>query len=165
MNEHLGYQKSSILGNNSGNSRNGYSKKTIQTNLGQTELTIPRFHAEGKGTGYKIDMIYIGLNRPEYAIERVQNRVLNGGHNIPEIDIERRYIGSLKNLNEAIKLCDTVTIYDNSDSKYKVLLEIKNGKVNFLSDKLPDWLTKVNNQEINKVYGGLGRTGRDEGCM
>ena len=42
MNEHLGYQKSSILGNNSGNSRNGYSKKTIQTNLGQTELTIPR---------------------------------------------------------------------------------------------------------------------------
>lgn len=42
MNEHLGYQKSSITGNNSGNSRNGYSKKTIQTNLGQTELTIPR---------------------------------------------------------------------------------------------------------------------------
>lgn len=42
MSEHLGYQKSSIIGNNSGNSRNGYSKKTIQTNLGQTELTIPR---------------------------------------------------------------------------------------------------------------------------
>lgn len=29
MDEHLGYEKNSALGNNSGNSRNGYGKKTI----------------------------------------------------------------------------------------------------------------------------------------
>jgi len=40
--EHLGYEKNSIAGNNSGNSRNGYSKKTIKTKMGETELTIPR---------------------------------------------------------------------------------------------------------------------------
>lgn len=42
MNEHLGYSKHSPLGDNSGNSRNGYSKKTIKTRFGDTELEIPR---------------------------------------------------------------------------------------------------------------------------
>ena len=30
------------MGNNSGNSRNGYSSKSIKTSLGNTELDIPR---------------------------------------------------------------------------------------------------------------------------
>ncbi|AGL00011.1 transposase [Desulfoscipio gibsoniae DSM 7213] len=42
MDHHLGYKKHSVEGNNSGNSRNGYSQKTIQTRLGKTELKIPR---------------------------------------------------------------------------------------------------------------------------
>lgn len=42
MEEHLGYEKHSVAGNNSGNSRNGYSKKTIKTKMGETELDIPR---------------------------------------------------------------------------------------------------------------------------
>jgi transposase-like protein len=42
MDEHLGYPKHSPLGDNSGNSRNGYSTKTIKTRFGDTELRIPR---------------------------------------------------------------------------------------------------------------------------
>jgi len=42
LEEHLGYKKHSVEGNNSGNSRNGYSKKTIQTKFGKTEVDIPR---------------------------------------------------------------------------------------------------------------------------
>ncbi len=42
MDEHLGYEKHNVEGNNSGNSRNGYSKKTIKTNYGTTELALPR---------------------------------------------------------------------------------------------------------------------------
>lgn len=42
MDEHLGYNKNDVEGNNSGNSRNGYSSKTIQTRYGETELKIPR---------------------------------------------------------------------------------------------------------------------------
>lgn len=111
-----------------------------------------KFMQKAKQQGFSIDVTYIGLNSPEKAKQRVQNRVLNGGHNIPENDIERRYKGSLENLNEAIKLCDTITIYDNSDRKYEAILEKEKGKINFLSNKMPDWLIKVNNQEINKAY-------------
>jgi putative transposase len=40
--EHLGYKKHSVDGNNTGNSRNGYNKKTIQTKFGKTEIEVPR---------------------------------------------------------------------------------------------------------------------------
>lgn len=42
ISEHLGYDKHSSAGIKSGNSRNGYSKKTIKTQLGETEISIPR---------------------------------------------------------------------------------------------------------------------------
>lgn len=40
--EHLGYSKHDSKGINTGNSRNGYSKKTIKSKLGETNLNIPR---------------------------------------------------------------------------------------------------------------------------
>ncbi len=42
MDEHLGYEKNSVLGNNSGNSRSGYGKKTIKSEWGESEITVPR---------------------------------------------------------------------------------------------------------------------------
>jgi putative transposase len=40
--DHLGYSKHDPKGNNSGNSRNGYSSKTIKSKFGETKLDIPR---------------------------------------------------------------------------------------------------------------------------
>jgi len=42
MEEHLGYEKHSVEGNNSGNSRNGYNHKTIISDYGESEIAIPR---------------------------------------------------------------------------------------------------------------------------
>ena len=42
MDEHLGYEKNSVLGNNSGNSRNGYNRKTIKSDYGDCEIAVPR---------------------------------------------------------------------------------------------------------------------------
>ncbi len=47
MDEHLGYEKNSILDNNSGNSHNGYGKKTIKSEWGESEIAVPR---DRKGT-------------------------------------------------------------------------------------------------------------------
>ena len=40
--EHLGYPKHDASGKNSGNSRNGSSRKTLKTNLGEVPLDVPR---------------------------------------------------------------------------------------------------------------------------
>ena len=42
MEQHLCYEKHNIEGNNTGNSRNGYSKKKIKTAYGPTEVDVPR---------------------------------------------------------------------------------------------------------------------------
>jgi len=42
MEEHLGYDKHNVVGNNSGNSRNGYNRKTIKSEMGETEIKVPR---------------------------------------------------------------------------------------------------------------------------
>lgn len=42
MTHHLGYQKHDLTGNNSGNSRNGTTPKTIKSKRGQTEIEASR---------------------------------------------------------------------------------------------------------------------------
>ena len=42
MDHHLGYRKHEAAGRGTGNSRNGTSKKTVQGEFGQTEITTPR---------------------------------------------------------------------------------------------------------------------------
>ncbi len=40
--EHLGYEKHSNAGDNSGNSRNGYNRKTIISEYGESDIAVPR---------------------------------------------------------------------------------------------------------------------------
>lgn len=42
IDEHLGYEKSDKTGNKSGNSRNGYGKKKIISEWGESEISVPR---------------------------------------------------------------------------------------------------------------------------
>jgi putative transposase len=42
LDAHLGYEKNDVAGNNSGNSRNGYGTKTIQSEWGEQEIAVPR---------------------------------------------------------------------------------------------------------------------------
>lgn len=42
LTNHLGYEKHDPAGNNSGNSRNGTSPKTLKGKRGQTEIDVPR---------------------------------------------------------------------------------------------------------------------------
>lgn len=42
MDSHLGYQKHSVAGNNTGNSRNGTYQKTIQSEHGESVINVPR---------------------------------------------------------------------------------------------------------------------------
>src|SRR5580704_19595684 len=45
MAEHLGYERNAAEGQKSGNSRNGYSHKTVQTESGPVDIRVPRDRA------------------------------------------------------------------------------------------------------------------------
>jgi len=65
--------------------------------------------------GYRVSLIFLKLESPELAIDRVRRRVLDGGHNVPEPVIRRRFAAGLNNLERIYKpLADKYAIYDNA---------------------------------------------------
>jgi predicted ABC-type ATPase len=60
-------------------------------------LTYLRRIARWRAAGYHIKLIYLALASPEEAVARVAERVRQGGHDIPEPTIRRRFAAGLKN--------------------------------------------------------------------
>jgi len=67
--------------------------------------------------GWSVGIIYIGLRSPELAIERVHLRHLRGGHNVPSVDVRRRYDRSLKNFAAIYRVATRTVVLDNSSSR------------------------------------------------
>ncbi len=68
-----------------------------------------------KAQGYEINLIFLWLDSPQQAVRRVAKRVKQGGHDIPEKTIIRRYYAGVKNLLSAyLQIADRALIIDNS---------------------------------------------------
>ena len=65
--------------------------------------------------GYRLELHYVSLESPDLALNRIRNRVSLGGHDVPELDVRRRFARSRANLPCAIALADAVRLYDNTD--------------------------------------------------
>mgnify|MGYP001263275632 FL=1 len=52
---------------------------------------------ELKKSGYKFSMLFFWLESPQLAVKRVAERVMNGGHHVPEDVVIRRYEAGLTN--------------------------------------------------------------------
>lgn len=71
---------------------------------------------KAQSQGYFVTLIFFWLNSIELAKQRVRIRVNEGGHNIPEDVIERRYSRGIKNFfNIYLEKCDNVMLFDNSN--------------------------------------------------
>ncbi len=65
---------------------------------------------------------FFWLNNIELAKERVKTRVFEGGHNIPENVIERRYLKGIYNLFDIyLPIIDGALIFDNSFGKHELI--------------------------------------------
>jgi len=70
-----------------------------------------------KKQGYQFHLVFLWLKTVDLAIYRVQERIKNGGHSVPEETIRRRYQSGLKNFfNLYTELADSWQLFDNSDS-------------------------------------------------
>lgn len=69
---------------------------------------------KAKTLGYETTLLFFWLSSPEMAIDRVKHRVSEGGHNIPEDVIRRRYKAGLTNLFRLfIPIVDDWYLFDN----------------------------------------------------
>src|SRR5690606_24730228 len=83
---------------------------------------------DAKEAGYKINLLFFWLGSPEFAKQRVAERVKEGGHDIPPDVIERRYYRGIYNLvNLYIPVCDAWFVVNNMEA---IPEEIANGSGN-----------------------------------
>ena len=83
-----------------------------------------RFIAEAKEQGYKVRLLFFWLNSADLAVERVAARVREGGHNIPEPVIRRRYEGGLQQCFGAYRTAvDDWLLFDNSDGVAELIAQ------------------------------------------
>ena len=97
---------------------------------------------QARQQGYYVIMYYIGLNTPQESINRIHNRVLKGGHNIPNDDVLRRFKGRTEALQRVLPYCDEVIFYDNENGFAKVA-EIRNNRFNFTNGYRPAWVAEL----------------------
>ncbi len=79
---------------------------------------------KAQNNGFLVTILYFWLNSPELAIECVKVRVREGGHNIPEETIIRRYFAEIKNLfNLYIDIADDWWLINNSGLNAETIAE------------------------------------------
>lgn len=99
-----------------------YADFAIETTLATRSLV--KIIQQAKNVGYEVTILYFWLNSPELAIQRVRDRVISGGHNIPEAVIRRRYVMGLEYFFHIYKdLCDYWKLADNSKSPFSLIAE------------------------------------------
>jgi len=57
---------------------------------------------DAANVGYRIELHYVCLQSADFSVQRVAQRVMGGGHDVPEEAIRRRYESSLHNLPEVL---------------------------------------------------------------
>ena len=86
-------------------------------------LTYAQMIPAWRSSGYLVKLIFLSLQNVEIALERVANRVIQGGHNVPEEIIRRRFAHGFKNFGRYKLLVDSWQLYDNSNTPPALLDE------------------------------------------
>lgn len=85
-------------------------------------LTYLRHIAAWRAQGYRVSLYFLSLPNVETAIERVIERVRQGGHDIPEAVIRRRFASGLANFENHYKMAvSDWVLCDSSGPELKVL--------------------------------------------
>ena len=71
--------------------------------------------ADARRRGFQVVLVYIGTENVEMNLARIKSRVVNGGHDVPEHDVRRRYSRSFEHLPQAIALANAAVLFDNFD--------------------------------------------------
>ncbi|MBR3937882.1 MAG: zeta toxin family protein [Bacteroidaceae bacterium] len=104
------------------------------------------FLRKAKDAGFFIRIFYVCTESPLININRIAQRYLNGGHEVPISKTISRYYSSLKNISEAIKIADRVYLYDNSteNAAPRLILRTTDGRIaKRYTDDLPEWVSAV----------------------
>ena len=83
--------------------------------------------------GHQVHLFYLWISTVELALDRVKDRVREGGHDVPEATIRRRYDRSVRNffLNYR-NFCESWMLLDNSGDEPRIVATQAENKLSII---------------------------------
>ncbi|KZY30376.1 MULTISPECIES: AAA family ATPase [unclassified Oleiphilus] len=99
------------------------------------------FVGKAKAHGYEVIIVFVHLSTPELNKARIQQRIEEGGHAVPEDKVVSRIPRTMQNIKTALVLADKAYLLDNSDylKPFDLVAQITQGLVTKKANTLPDW--------------------------
>ena len=103
------------------------------------------FVGRAKALGYQIILVFIHLEQVSLNKARVHQRVVQGGHNVPDDKLEGRIPRLMDNVKIVIPLCDQARLLNNSfaDDPFQAVATVRNNVIEAHLTHLPDWARYV----------------------
>jgi predicted ABC-type ATPase len=95
-----------------------------------------------KAKGYELVLLYLGTSNITINIKRVEKRVKEGGHFVPENIIRDRYDMGLLYLRSKLSLFKETYLLDNSNET-KLIAIIKEGHIDYKEKVVPAWVSRL----------------------
>ncbi len=95
--------------------------------------------------GYRIHIFFLWIPNSNLSLERIKDRVESGGHDVPAVDVRRRFRRSIENFLKIYKpIVDTWMLFDNSGEKHNLVAQKTDGKLIVKNHNLYKTITKGN---------------------
>lgn len=91
------------------------SGETVALETTLSGQDVLRLMSEARAASYRVELHYIRLASLAVHLRRIECRVRAGGHGVPEADVRRRFVRSMKNLPRAMALADETRLYANDE--------------------------------------------------
>jgi predicted ABC-type ATPase len=106
--------------------------------------TYERLLLAAKEAGFVISLHFLIVPSADVSIRRVAQRVVKGGHHVPDDDIRRRFRRSVENFLEVyLPLADFWKVWDNESDQFKLLASSRDATL----EQIVRLLTKMTVQE------------------
>ncbi len=125
--------------------RENFSFETVMSSPDKIEVL-----KRAKSAGYKTYLYFLCTKDPSINIDRIKERVREGGHDVPDDKVKSRYYRSLSLLKDAVQNSNRSYIFDNSEygniNNPPPMLFIAEGTdgeiLDAKVDEVPDWFDK-----------------------
>ncbi|MFI5344469.1 MAG: ATP-binding cassette domain-containing protein [Chlamydiales bacterium] len=115
------------------------NRSVIFETTGSGHNSVINLMHTGSSKGFRIIFWYLYLPDVQISKERIRERCIEGGHFVPDLEVENRYCRGLENLHLFFGAADSFVVIDRSRGTSGRLIASKNTKHGILT---------VNNHEI-----------------
>lgn len=102
---------------------------------------------QAQRAGFLVTLLVVALDDPQRLVERVRQRVREGGHDVPSERVLQRYPRTLANLAQAVRLADIAMLYDSDGAggtvNQQLIAVCRGNRTRVVREPLPDWARRV----------------------